>query len=86
MAVLSVGDRQALWRDVMSRRPEGVVFTVTKITLAALVDACDEVLDENAGALNAAVQAKNSAWNTLPVPLRAFIFAHTLLKRFGAGS
>lgn len=86
MALLGAGERQALWRDVMTRTPAGVVFTVNKVTLAALVDACDEVLDENAGALNAAVQAKNNAWNTLPVPLRAFIFANTLLKRFGAGS
>lgn len=85
MALLSAGDRTALWRDMMQRVPAGQTLAVTKVTLKALVDACDEVLDENAGALNSAVQAKNNAWNTLPVPVRAFIFAHTLLKRYAAG-
>jgi hypothetical protein len=85
MAVLTEQARDEVWAELMRRVPEGQVFPVDKVTLRALIAACDEVINDNAGSLNSQIQALNTQWNTLSLAMRNYVFTGVTNKRYGTG-
>jgi hypothetical protein len=70
----------------MNALPAGSTWNVTKTSGRALLNAADQVASDNAAALNSAVQAIDSNWNTLPQAVRAWIFAQVILRRWAKGA
>ena len=85
MAVLSDNQRQAAWAELMRTFPAGTVIAISKQDLRTVVNAVDQVLSDNAAALNTAIQAITSQWNTLPVAVKSFIFQHMVDSRWASG-
>ena len=85
MAVLSDPQRQEAWAEMMRAFLPGTVISMTKTQFRSIVNAVDQVLSDNATALNSAIQAIDSNWNTLSQSTRADIFAFMVRKRYGAG-
>lgn len=86
MAVMQNADRAELWAELMNTLPPGQTWNVTKTVGRSLLNAADQVASDNAVALNSAIQAIDSNWNTLPQAVRAWIFAQVILRRYVKGA
>lgn len=86
MAVMANSDRADLWAELMNLLPTGFTWSISKSAGRSLINAADQVASDNAAALNSAIQAIDSNWNTLPQAVRAWIFAQVILRRYVKGA
>jgi hypothetical protein len=85
MAVLSDGDRKAVWADLMSYWSsvrDGVA--VSKADLRAAVDAIDQYLHDNAAAINSAIPQPARA--NLTTAQKAILLNYVVAKRYIKGA
>lgn len=78
MAVLSEGDRFAVWKEFMSLNTEP--FTLTKHDVRAAVDALDDYLDTNAAVINLAIP--QPARSSLSAKQKAYLMKFVIDKRY----
>jgi hypothetical protein len=79
VAVLSDGDRAAVWLQWMRLNAEGC--GITKADLRAAVNALDDFLDTNASAINTAIP--QPARGSLSAAQKARLLSLVALRRFG---
>ena len=84
MAILSIADRMAVWREFMAdkrHRRLGDSFAVSKADIRAAVDALDQYLEDNAAAMNQAIP--QPARSGLTARQKAMILMAVAARRYG---
>lgn len=86
MAVLGETDRSGLWADFMAElsAERNVMSGITKADLRAAVDALDDFLNTNAGAINSAIPQPARA--ALTTPQKARLLVAVVRRRYIAGA
>lgn len=85
MATLSINDRNGVWRDYMERLGnERQLAPLLKGDLKAAVDALDDFLNTNAGAINAAIPQPARA--SLTAAQKALLLVFVIQRRYLSGA
>lgn len=86
MAVLTDPDRAAVWAEMMREvsNQRAAFGNLSKADLRAAVNAIDDFLNTNAGALNSAIP--QPARGALTTPQKALLLMYVVSRRYLAGS
>jgi hypothetical protein len=85
MALMTPAQRRECWQKVMSMLLPGQVVSIDKLALQRCIDACDTVIDGNAGTLNQQIHAAEATWTQLSQTVRSRIFSTVILERYDKG-
>jgi hypothetical protein len=81
MAVLNEASRVEVWADLMRQLSnDGDAIGINKADLRAAVDALDDFMDNNEGAVDSALP--QPARSTLAVQQKALLLSYVVLKRY----